>query len=146
MRPERPSEREALRPERPSEREALRPERPSERESRSHSRVEGRSWLFMRLSGLALVVLSLVHFAITHIVNDVMETDFAFVAGRWRNPGWRVFDWLLLALALAHGLNGLRGIVGDYVRSVRSRRVIMTGLIALSGSLFLLGTATIVGF
>jgi len=100
----------------------------------------------MRLSGLALVVLALVHFAITHIVNDVVETDFGFVEGRWANPWWRLFDWSLLALALGHGLNGLRGIVGDYVGSRRARVAVMAGLGALSGALFLLGTVTIVAF
>lgn len=107
---------------------------------------EARSWLFMRLSGLSLVVLSLLHFALTHIVIDVVETDFAFVSDRWANPFWRVFDWLLLALALAHGLNGLRGIVGDYVGSRRARVALMVGVGGLSGALFLLGTVTIVTF
>jgi len=107
---------------------------------------EARSWLFMRLSGLVLVVLALLHFALTHIVNDVVETDFEFVAGRWASPFWRTFDWLLLALALLHGLNGVRTIVGDYVASRRARAMLMAGIGGLSGALFLLGTLTIVGF
>ena len=79
----------------------------------------------MRLSGLALVFLALIHFAVTHIINDVVETDYDFVAHRWENPLWRIFDWLLLALALAHGLNGLRWIVGDYVRRPGLRRLVL---------------------
>ncbi|MGI9033817.1 MAG: succinate dehydrogenase [Acidimicrobiales bacterium] len=103
-------------------------------------------WLFMRLSGLALVFLALVHFAITHIANDVVKTDHAFVARRWDNPLWRFFDWLLLALALAHGLNGLRRIIDDYVRPPRARTAAMAFVVALSGTLFLWGTFTIVAF
>jgi len=104
------------------------------------------SWFFMRLSGLALVFLALVHFSVTHIVNDVVDTDYDFVADRWANPLWRVFDWLLLALALAHGLNGLRWIVGDYVRRRGRRRLVLALLFGLSGVLFVGGTITIVAF
>lgn len=104
------------------------------------------SWVFMRLSGLALVFLALVHFALTHIVHDVVETDYEFVADRWGNPFWRVFDWLLLALALGHGLNGLRWIVEDYVRRRRLRRAAKGVLYGLSAALFVAGTVTIVTF
>jgi succinate dehydrogenase / fumarate reductase, membrane anchor subunit len=100
----------------------------------------------MRLSGLALVFLALVHFAITHIVNDVVETDYRFVADRWENPLWRLFDWLLLALALTHGANGLRWIVDDYVRRPRRRTAARAALYSVTAALFLAGTLTIVLF
>src|SRR5207253_5221864 len=99
-----------------------------------------------RLSGLALVFLALIHFTVTHILNDVVDTNYEFVAHRWHNPLWRIFDWLLLALALAHGLNGLRWIVGDYVRRPGRRRLILGVLFGLSGALFAFGTFTIVTF
>ena len=111
---------------------------------RTGRRFETQSWLFMRLSGLALVFLALVHFAITHIVNDVVTTNSRFVARRWHNPLWRAFDWSLLALALLHGLNGLRWIVDDYVHRPRLRAATMAGLYALSGLLFVYGTFTVV--
>jgi succinate dehydrogenase / fumarate reductase, membrane anchor subunit len=104
------------------------------------------SWLFMRLSGLALVFLALVHFAVTHIVNDVVDTDYDFVLHRWDNPLWRLFDWALLALALAHGLNGLRWIVDDYVHGPRARAVVKAALYGLTGVLFVAGTLTIITF
>ena len=104
------------------------------------------SWLFMRVSGLALVFLALVHFAITHIVNDVAETDAAFVAERWDNPLWRLFDWALLALALLHGLNGLRWIVDDYVRAPAARAATKAVVYSISLALFAYGTLTIVTF
>ena len=120
---------------------------PVEPRPRTRSRsAEAWSWAFMRLSGLALVFLALVHFAITHIVNDVVETDYEFVAERWHNPAWRVFDWMLLVLALSHGLNGLRWIVDDYVRSPGRRRAVKGLLYGLTGVLVILGTFTIVAF
>ena len=101
------------------------------------------SWLFMRVSGLALLFLALLHFAITHVLNDVTATDFGFVARRWRSPLWRVFDWSLLGLALVHGLNGLRWIIDDYVRAPARRTAVKAGTYSLSLALFAYGTLTI---
>ncbi|MDQ4069593.1 MAG: succinate dehydrogenase hydrophobic membrane anchor subunit [Actinomycetota bacterium] len=120
-----------------TERRPPRPRRPS---------AEARSWAFMRLSGLLLLFFALVHFAITHIVNDVVETDYDFVAERWANPAWRVFDWMLLVLALSHGLNGLRWIVDDYVRGPGRRKAVKGLLYGLTAVLVVVGTITIVVF
>ena len=108
--------------------------------------AEAKSWAFMRLSGLLLLFFALVHFAITHIVNDVVETDYDFVAERWHNPAWRVFDWMLLVLALSHGLNGLRWIVDDYVRRPGPRKAVKGLLYGLTGVLVVVGTLTILVF
>ena len=108
--------------------------------------AEAKSWAFMRLSGLLLLFFALVHFSITHIVNDVVETDYDFVAERWHNPAWRVFDWMLLVLALSHGLNGLRWIVDDYVHAPRRNRAVKGFLYGLTAVLVVVGTITILVF
>ena len=113
---------------------------------RPRQNFETWSWFFMRVSGLVLLFLALTHFAITHIVNDVVETDAHFVERRWDNPLWRMFDWVLLALALAHGLNGLRWIIDDYVRSARKRATVKAVLYSISLALFGYGTFTIVTY
>jgi succinate dehydrogenase / fumarate reductase membrane anchor subunit len=118
-------------------------EAPPVRRKRSR---EAWSWAFMRLSGLALVFLALVHFSVTHIINDVVETDYDFVAERWHNPLWRLFDWLLLVLALGHGVNGLRWIIDDYVRRPGRRKAAMGLLFGLTGVLVIVGTLTILAF
>jgi succinate dehydrogenase / fumarate reductase membrane anchor subunit len=100
----------------------------------------------MRLSGLALVFLALLHFAITHILNDVTHTDYNFVANRWGNPAWQLFDWLLLALALLHGANGARWVIEDYVRRPQAQRVTKAVAYTLSALLLAWGTFTIVTF
>jgi succinate dehydrogenase / fumarate reductase membrane anchor subunit len=108
--------------------------------------LEVWSWYFLRWSGLLLVVLALGHVLIMHIINNVDVINYAFVADRWRTVGWRVYDWLLLGLALTHGMNGLRVMIDDYVHT-RSRR-----LVCLSSAwvayllLMLIGTLTIVRF
>jgi succinate dehydrogenase / fumarate reductase membrane anchor subunit len=107
---------------------------------------EAWSWLFMRLSGLALIFLALLHFAITHVLNDVTHTDYNFVARRWQNPLWQLFDWLLLALALIHGANGARGVVEDHVSTARRRAATKAVVYAFAGLLLAWGTFTIVAF
>jgi succinate dehydrogenase / fumarate reductase membrane anchor subunit len=121
-------------------------ERPPKSSRRPRQNFETWSWFFMRISGLVLLFMALLHFAITHIVNDVVETDFEFVANRWDNPVWRVFDWVLLTLALVHGLNGLRYIIDDYVRAPAKRAAVKATLYSVSGVLFAYGTLTIVAF
>ena len=104
------------------------------------------SWYFMRVSGLVLVFLALTHFSITHIINDVVETDSVFVAERWDNPLWRLFDWVLLTLALFHGLNGVRWIIEDYVRSPAKRALTKALVYGVTFTLFAYGTVVIVTF
>jgi succinate dehydrogenase / fumarate reductase membrane anchor subunit len=113
---------------------------------RPRQNFETWSWYFMRISGLALIFLALVHFSITHIIYDVADTDAAFVAARWDNPLWRAYDWTLLALGLLHGLNGLRWIIDDYVRSPAKRATVKAILYSVTGVLFAYGTLTIVTF
>ena len=126
--------------ERPTEGGADRPQ------LRPRQSFETWSWFFMRISGLILIFLSLTHFAITHIINDVVETDVEFVRHRWANPMWRLFDWALLFLALFHGLNGLRYIIDDYVRKPANRAWVKAVLYGVSLTLFAFGTLTIITY
>jgi succinate dehydrogenase / fumarate reductase membrane anchor subunit len=119
--------------------------RPSS-DRRPRQNFETWSWFFMRVSGLVLMFLALTHFAITHITNDVADTNIDFVGKRWANPLWQVFDWALLALALLHGLNGLRIIIDDYVRAPARRVTVKAVLYTLSLGLFAFGTLTIFTF
>jgi succinate dehydrogenase / fumarate reductase membrane anchor subunit len=74
-------------------------------------------WVFMRVSGIVLLVLAVGHVLIMHVVGEgVDRVNFGFVAVRWQSPFWRSWDWLMLSLALIHGINGLRMISLDYIR------------------------------
>ena len=119
---------------------------PALRAQRPKPNFETWSWFFMRISGLVLLFLALIHFTLTHIIHDVVSTNYNFVAHRWHNLGWRLFDWSLLALALAHGLNGLRLIIDDYVRTPGKRAATKATLYTLTGVLFAYGTMVIFTF
>lgn len=111
---------------------------------RSGTRERYLSWVLVRLTGLVLTVLVLGHFALTHIVTDVAETDAAFVERRWGSAFWLVWDWLLLAAAVSHGAAGIWIATADYVQPGPRRRLIQRVLIAISITLFSIGTITIV--
>ena len=89
---------------------------------RSKTNFELYAWLFMRLSGLALIVLVLGHLLIMNVLDGgVQRINFAFVAGRWSSPFWRTWDLLMLWLAELHGANGLRTVINDYAERAQSR-------------------------
>ncbi len=102
----------------------------------------------MRLSGLALVFLALGHMFIMHVlvVLTGQQIDFAFVQSRWGTPFWRIYDLLLLVLALAHGVNGARIVIGDYVTNRTARGLLLSILLAISGIWLVAGIAIIAFF
>ncbi len=105
-------------------------------------------WYFMRISGLLLVLLALGHMFIMHVLVELTggEINFAFVQSRWGTPFWRIYDLLLLLLAMVHGVNGGRVIVGDYVRRGGLRTGLMTILYVAGFFWLLLGIYVILTF
>ncbi|MFC6089543.1 succinate dehydrogenase hydrophobic membrane anchor subunit [Saccharothrix sp. BKS2] len=94
------------------------PRRPAAR----RNNFELYSWLFMRISGVALVVLVLGHLFIMNILDGgVHRINFGFVAGRWASPFWQLWDLAMLWLAQIHGGNGLRTVINDYARKDATR-------------------------
>jgi succinate dehydrogenase / fumarate reductase membrane anchor subunit len=107
---------------------------------------ESFSWYFMRISAIGLFFLAILHLIFNHVTTDVACTSYQLVALRYANPYWRVYDWLLLTLALLHGMNGLRVVIDDYVR-VRAWRIRLLSLVgAVALTLFMIGTVTLITF
>jgi succinate dehydrogenase / fumarate reductase, membrane anchor subunit len=105
------------------------------------------TWLFMRISGIALLILAVGHVLIMHVLDEgVDRVNFAFIQLRWASPFWKTWDWLLLVLALIHGVNGLRVIVLDYVRPAGARLAINSFFTVLGAALMVLGTIVVVTF
>jgi succinate dehydrogenase / fumarate reductase membrane anchor subunit len=114
---------------------------------RRPSKSEVWWWFFMRISGIILVFLVLIHLYVMHLVGEGVErVNFAFVAERWDNVGWKTFDWVLLVLALLHGANGLRIIIDDYARRDGVRTTLKGTLYAVTIVLMIMGTAVIATF
>ena len=66
------------------------------------------AWRWMRYSGILLIPLAWIHVLIQDVIVGVHNIDINYVAMRWANIGWQVYDILLLAFAFAHGMYGLR--------------------------------------
>lgn len=104
------------------------------------------TWLFVRVSGVAMLALVLGHLLIVHYLNAPTRTNTAFVAGRWASAFWLGFDWLLLVTALLHGLAGLQTVVRERL-GARTERVVLNAAILAVAALFVaLGTTTILTF
>lgn len=104
------------------------------------------SWYFFRISGVALIFLVIFHLLLMHVINDVSATTYAFVAARYSDPFWRVYDLVLLTLALPHGLNGVRIMCEDYIGSRGWRLAVESTLFLLALTFWLTGTLTIITF
>jgi succinate dehydrogenase / fumarate reductase membrane anchor subunit len=114
---------------------------------RSRSNFELYSWIFMRVSGVALIVLVLGHLFIMNILDGgVQRINFAFVAGRWSSPFWQTWDLLMLWLAMIHGGNGLRTIINDYTRRDATRFWLKMLLYVSTTLVVALGTLVIFTF
>src|SRR5574337_99599 len=99
-------------------------------------------WYYMRVSAIAMLALVLGHLYIMHVINSTDTIDFAFVAARFSTPLWRIYDMLVLFLALSHGLVGLRGILADYI-APRGWRLAAETAMWVTGFVFLVMGAII---
>ncbi len=104
------------------------------------------SWYFFRVSGVFLLFLVIIHLIFMHVANDVSATSYQFIVNRYQNPFWRVYDLLMLTLALLHGMNGMRVIVIDYIRGKGWRLAWMSFLGITTLAFWLMGTITIIAF
>ena len=120
---------------------------PYQRSTRARGNFELWSWLFMRGSGVVLLVLVFGHLFVNLMLGEgIKSIDFAFVAGKWASPFWQTWDLLMLWLAEIHGVNGVRTIINDYTEK-DSTRLILKTLLAVSAILVLvLGTLVIFTF
>ena len=113
----------------------------------SGSSFEMFAWLFMRLSGVVLIVLIFGHLFVNLMVGEgIHAIDFGFVAGKWSNPFWQFWDLAMLWLAMLHGTNGVRTIINDYAERSSTRMTLKTVLFVASAVIIVLGTLVIFTF
>ena len=111
------------------------------RKVKVQSNFERFAFLFMRLTGIGLIILAVGHVVIQHVVNDVHNLTLEVVAATWNSWGWKVYDMLLLAFAIPHGVNGLRNVLEDYIHNKQAVKVINIILV-----IFVIATLIWAGF
>jgi len=119
----------------------------SPRKRRKGPNLERIGWIYMRVSGVVLMVLIFGHLFVNLVAGaGVHAIDFAFVAGKWADPFWIVWDTLMLWLALIHGANGMRTVINDYASHRGLRLTLLTCVGVATVILLLLGTLVIYTF
>ena len=113
---------------------------------RPESGLELYAWIFMRISGIVLLLLALGHLLIMHIIHNVDNIDFQFVANRYATPFWRTYDLMLLWLAMIHGINGVRTVLVDYISGRGWRLASLASLFLVGFVLLTLGSIAILTF
>lgn len=118
-----------------------------DRHKSNRSSFEMVAWLYMRISGVLLVILIFGHLFVNLVAGEgVQQIDFGFVAGKWASPFWQIWDLLMLWLAMLHGTNGMRTIISDYAEKPRTRIAWLTVLYLASAVIIVLGTLVIYTF
>ena len=92
-------------------------------------------WIFTRISGLALVLLSTIGITGAFLLgarqqvdigalarwtffpnpNHVVNTNIPDVTLGWANAWWQILQMMILFFGVTHGMNGLRVVVEDYL-------------------------------
>jgi len=104
-------------------------------------------WIYMRVSGVVLVVLIFGHLFVNLVMGEgVKQIDFAFIGGKLANPFWQWWDVAMLWLGLIHGGNGMRTLVNDYVSSRVVSAVLKWALLVAVVVLIILGTLVVFTF
>ncbi|HYL40086.1 MAG TPA: hypothetical protein VET90_02150 [Candidatus Binatus sp.] len=95
-------------------------------------RVELAIWYLMRLTGLALFVLALSHFIITHVLFDPANQTAEWIdSHRWSDVLWRAVDGSMLVIVVFHSFVGVRTVLQDYVGG--RARVVLIAVLAILG-------------
>jgi succinate dehydrogenase hydrophobic anchor subunit len=108
--------------------------------------VRSWSWHLLAVSSWLLLVMLPIQVVSTWLVRDPGSYGVAFYVDRWHQTGWRLFDWLFVVLALAHGGLGMNGVLGSLVRGSRARTAVAVGLGVVLGGLGLAVSARIFSF
>ncbi|MGJ0202537.1 succinate dehydrogenase hydrophobic membrane anchor subunit [Leucobacter sp. gxy201] len=117
----------------------------SQAPAKKRTNWEKWGWIYMRVSGVLLVVLVFGHLFSNLIATPggVHAIDFGFVGGKLAKPFWQWWDVLLLWLALIHGGNGMRTIVNDYVSRTGVAKTLKVLIFLAVALLIVLGTLVV---
>jgi succinate dehydrogenase / fumarate reductase membrane anchor subunit len=98
----------------------------------------------MRYSGLLLIPLVWFHMIWQDVIIGVHNIDENYVLWRWSDTGIQIYDILLLSFAFAHGVNGLRQVLMDYIHPPKARRVTSILLFIFWGVISIMGAVAII--
>jgi len=101
------------------------------------------AWTWMRYSAFLLIPLAWGHLILQDVVVGVHNMDAAYAVERIANLGWKIYDILLLGFAFAHGMNGVRQVLRDYIRNAKTFQAVSTILLVVWFIVTLVGAITL---
>jgi succinate dehydrogenase / fumarate reductase membrane anchor subunit len=121
------------------------PIEPAKRRIKIRQSYESIAWKWMRYSAILLIPLVWIHVLLQDVLIGVHRIDINYVAMRWAILGWRVYDVFLLSFAFAHGMNGLRQVLDDYIHGDTLRRLVSWLLLFAWAVITAIGAVAIIG-
>jgi succinate dehydrogenase / fumarate reductase membrane anchor subunit len=118
---------------------------PAVRSVKVRQNYESTAWKWMRYSAFLLIPLVWIHLILQDVIVGVHAMDLGYVADRWASIGWRIYDALLLGFAFAHGVNGLRQVLHDFVHKESARKVLNWALFIFWLVVFVIGAVALIG-
>jgi succinate dehydrogenase / fumarate reductase, membrane anchor subunit len=82
------------------------------------------AWTWMRYSAFLLIPLAWGHLILQDVVVGVHKMNLDYAQLRMASVGWKTYDVLLLAFAFAHGMNGVRQVLRDYIHNPGTYRFV----------------------
>jgi succinate dehydrogenase / fumarate reductase membrane anchor subunit len=107
--------------------------------------AETIAWRWMRYSAFLLIPLAWGHVILQDVLVGVHRIDLNYVALRWANVGWRIYDVFLLSFAFAHGMNGFRQVLADWFPTPRMRTFFAWFLLIVWAVITAIGAIAIIG-
>ena len=101
------------------------------------------AWTWMRYSAFLLIPLAWGHLILQDVVVGVHNMDAAYAVERIASLGWKIYDILLLGFAFAHGMNGVRQVLRDYIPNAKTFQAVSTILLVVWFIVTLIGAITL---
>lgn len=105
--------------------------------------IETIAWKWMRYSAILLIPLVWFHLILQDVIVGVHAIDAEYVGYRWSDIMVQIYDTALLAFAFAHGVNGLRQVLRDFIRNEQVMRIVSIGLLVFWAVLTFIGGSAI---
>jgi len=87
------------------------------------------AWTWMRYSAFLLIPLAWGHLIWQDVVVGVHAMDLDYAAFRMASIGWKLYDIFLLGFAFAHGMNGVRQVLRDYIHNPKTFQMVSYALL-----------------
>ena len=106
------------------------------------SKAGAIAWLLQRVTAVLLFIGLIYHFVNYHFISNGVYT-WKEVVAKMQSPWFNLLQFVFLATALYHGLNGVWMVTEDYIHNRIWRMIIFSLILLLGMALFFVGILTI---